>query len=265
MMCPFRFQEVPEASIVRPFCATSSACSTSHVVDAGQLVSGAPDMKSSSRLLRGEFGEGIEMDDEITGMHEISKILDNLDDEARARVIRWAAEKFGVDLRLAPLDESAAIDDSDHTRFMGVDPDKLEAARDARAAQVAETRDAAVAPKLEVQPASPRQAHRGSAAARPRKAVVPGHTIPHVFRQAGAEKDQEERRLARVPTPRRPPSSCSLASVNFGSTRVARSAGEHSHQLQFEARPDILGSRRPTRVRSSLASGWTNVPRQPLV
>ena len=91
------------------------------------------------------------MDDEITGMHEISKILEDLDDKARARVIRWAAEKFGVDLGQPPLGESGAIDDSDHTRFMGVDPDKLEAAR---AAQVAESPDAAAAPKLEVQPAS---------------------------------------------------------------------------------------------------------------
>ena len=94
------------------------------------------------------------MDDEITGMHEIAKVLEDLDEEARARVIRWAAEKFGVDLRLAPSDESGDIEDSDHTRFMGVDPDKLEAAREARAGQVAESRDVAAAPKLEVQPAS---------------------------------------------------------------------------------------------------------------
>ncbi len=91
------------------------------------------------------------MDDEITGMYQIAKVLEDLDDEARARVLRWAAEKFGVDLGLAPLDESGEIDDSDHTRFMGADPAKLEAAR---AARVAESGDAAAAPKLEVQPAS---------------------------------------------------------------------------------------------------------------
>ena len=94
------------------------------------------------------------MDDEITGMYQIAKVLEDLDDEARARVIRWAAEKLGVDLGLAPLGASGAIDDSEHTRFMGVHPDKLEAARQARAAQVAETRDAPAAPKVGVQPVS---------------------------------------------------------------------------------------------------------------
>ena len=43
------------------------------------------------------------------------------------------------------------IDDSDHTRFMGVDPDKLEAAREARAESLDESRETA---KLEVKPAS---------------------------------------------------------------------------------------------------------------
>ncbi len=93
------------------------------------------------------------MDDEITGMYQIAKILEDLDDVARARILRWAAEKFDVDLGLA-LDGTDDVDDSDHTRFMGVDPDKLEAARAARTAQAAENRDAAAAPKLEVQPAS---------------------------------------------------------------------------------------------------------------
>ena len=91
------------------------------------------------------------MDDEITGMYQIAKILEDLDNESRARVIRWAAEKFGVNLAPAPLAESGTIDDSDHARFMSVDPDKLEAAR---AARVAGGGDAAAAPTLEVQPAS---------------------------------------------------------------------------------------------------------------
>ena len=38
------------------------------------------------------------MDDEITGMFQVAKILEELVEDARARVLRWAADKFGVDL-----------------------------------------------------------------------------------------------------------------------------------------------------------------------
>ena len=89
------------------------------------------------------------MDDEITGMFQIGKILDELDDEARARVLRWAADKYGIDLGqlAAEADEEEAAS-SDKTMFQGVDPDKVAAAEQAREEQAAEAR------QLEVKPAS---------------------------------------------------------------------------------------------------------------
>ena len=52
------------------------------------------------------------MDDEITGIYQVAKILDTLDEEARARVIRWAADKYDIDLTvpLADADVAAAAE-----------------------------------------------------------------------------------------------------------------------------------------------------------
>lgn len=43
------------------------------------------------------------MDDEITGMFQVAKILDALDEPARARVLRWAADKYDIDLAARSL------------------------------------------------------------------------------------------------------------------------------------------------------------------
>ena len=85
------------------------------------------------------------MDDEITGMYQMAKILDGLDEQARGRLIRWAADKYGVDVgQSADLDDGA-VDAAARSVFMEVDPDKVAAARAARAS--GET-SAAVAAKL---------------------------------------------------------------------------------------------------------------------
>jgi len=76
------------------------------------------------------------MDDEITGMFQIAKVLDQLDENARARVIRWAADKYGVDLGQLDAAEHD-VESTDQTMFIGVDPAKVAAARAARAATVA--------------------------------------------------------------------------------------------------------------------------------
>lgn len=92
------------------------------------------------------------MDDEITGMYQVAKVLEGLDEEARARVIRWAADKFGVDLR-QPIDvDEEAVESTNETMLGSVDPDKLAAAREARAASA--SGEAASSPKLQVKPAS---------------------------------------------------------------------------------------------------------------
>jgi len=76
------------------------------------------------------------MDDEITGMFQIAKVLDQLDGSARARVIRWAADKYGVDL--GQLDDPEHdVESADQTMFIGVDPAKVAAARAARDAAAA--------------------------------------------------------------------------------------------------------------------------------
>ena len=87
------------------------------------------------------------MDDEITGMFQIAKVLEGLDEEARARVVRWAADKFGIDMG-QPMEDDEAVESTDETMFLGVDPEKVAAVKAAREAE------AAAAPKLEVQPAS---------------------------------------------------------------------------------------------------------------
>lgn len=87
------------------------------------------------------------MDDEITGMFQIAKVLEGLDEEARARVLGWAADKFGIDLG-QPMVDDEAVEATDETMFMGVDPEKV------AAAEVARQAEHAAAPKLEVQPAS---------------------------------------------------------------------------------------------------------------
>ncbi|MGD8329094.1 MAG: hypothetical protein PVJ49_06625 [Acidobacteriota bacterium] len=38
------------------------------------------------------------MDDEIDAMSQVVRILEELDEEARARVVRWAADRYGVDV-----------------------------------------------------------------------------------------------------------------------------------------------------------------------
>ena len=89
------------------------------------------------------------MDDEITGMFQVAKILDDLDEAARAWVLRWAADKYGIDLGQldAGADEESA-ESSDQVMFLGVDPENAAAAKQAREGQAAE------APQLEVKPAS---------------------------------------------------------------------------------------------------------------
>lgn len=72
------------------------------------------------------------MDDEVTVMFQIGKTLEGLDEESRARVIRWAADKFGIDLgQAASADEETTAKGSD-TMFIGVDPEKMAAAKAAR-------------------------------------------------------------------------------------------------------------------------------------
>ncbi len=88
------------------------------------------------------------MDDEITGMFQVAKVLEGLDDEARARVLRWAADKFAIDLGQPIEVDEEGVESSDQTRFIGVDPDKVAAAKAAHEAEHA------AVPKLEVQPAS---------------------------------------------------------------------------------------------------------------
>jgi len=89
------------------------------------------------------------MDDEITGMFQVGKVLEGLDEEARARVLRWAADKFDIDLgQPVEAEEEAAESTDEKTMFMRVDPEKVAAAKAAREAEHA------VAPKLQVQPAS---------------------------------------------------------------------------------------------------------------
>ena len=88
------------------------------------------------------------MDDEITGMFQVGKVLEGLDEEARARVLRWAADKFDIDLGQPVEAEEEAAESTDGTMFMGVDPEKV------AAAEAAPEAEHAVAPKLQVQPAS---------------------------------------------------------------------------------------------------------------
>jgi hypothetical protein len=86
------------------------------------------------------------MDDEITAMFQVAKILEGLDEETRARVVRWAADKFGVDLGQAIDDED--VESTDETMLGGIDPEKVAAAKAARASGDDS------APKLQVKPAS---------------------------------------------------------------------------------------------------------------
>ncbi|WP_243227556.1 hypothetical protein [Microbacterium sp. CIAB417] len=47
-----------------------------------------------------------EMDLEIEAMGKVSKALGGLEEEARGRVIRWAAERYGISLGAAPRKQS---------------------------------------------------------------------------------------------------------------------------------------------------------------
>lgn len=47
-----------------------------------------------------------ETDLEIEAMGKMSKALGGLDEEVRGRVVRWAAERFGVSLGVAPLKQT---------------------------------------------------------------------------------------------------------------------------------------------------------------
>lgn len=46
------------------------------------------------------------MDLEIEAMGKVSKALGGLEEEARGRVIRWTAERYGISLRAAPRKQS---------------------------------------------------------------------------------------------------------------------------------------------------------------
>lgn len=48
-----------------------------------------------------------EMDLEIEAMGKVSKAIGGLEDEARSRVIRWVAERYGVTLGAAPRKQAA--------------------------------------------------------------------------------------------------------------------------------------------------------------
>lgn len=100
------------------------------------------------------------MDDEISGMFQIAKVLDQLDETARGRVIRWAADKYGVDLGQHAGAERD-VEATDQTMFIGVDPAKVAAARAARDATAAgpsgaDSGSTASAPEVEP-PAAPPQ------------------------------------------------------------------------------------------------------------
>ncbi len=72
------------------------------------------------------------MSDEVSVMFEIGKKLEPLDEDSRARVIRWAADKYGVDVGQPAAIEAGASGDDQQTMFIGVDPEKLAAAKAAR-------------------------------------------------------------------------------------------------------------------------------------
>jgi len=88
------------------------------------------------------------MDDEISGMFQVAKILEELDEEARARVVRWAADKFGVDLGQPMEPDEEAIGSTHETMLGNVDPKKAAAAKSLRELAGEST------PDLEVKPAS---------------------------------------------------------------------------------------------------------------
>lgn len=52
-----------------------------------------------------------ETDLEIDAMGKVSKALSSLDEGARGRVIRWAAERYGLELRSAPRRQPTTGDD----------------------------------------------------------------------------------------------------------------------------------------------------------
>lgn len=86
------------------------------------------------------------MDDEVGVMFQVGKTLEGLDEDARARVIRWAADKFGVDVGQPLAADDELIDNSGQTAFMSVDAEKVAAAKAARDSGEA---TAAVVAKLE--------------------------------------------------------------------------------------------------------------------
>lgn len=92
------------------------------------------------------------MDDEITGMYQVAKVLEGLDEDARARVIRWAADKFGVDLGQPMEIDEEAVESTNETMLGSVDPEKVAAAREAREASA--SGEGASPPALQVKPAS---------------------------------------------------------------------------------------------------------------
>ena len=91
------------------------------------------------------------MDDEISGMYQVAKILEGLDEDARARVIRWAADKYDIDLN-TPLDSGERA--ADEVTFMDVDADKVAAAKAAGEGGESEAESGEFQPKVEVEPAS---------------------------------------------------------------------------------------------------------------
>ena len=90
------------------------------------------------------------MDDEITSMFQVGKILDALDEEARGRVVRWAADKYGIELGQTNVAAEEAAESPESTMFASVDPEKMAALKAGREAKA----EATTSPNLEVQPAS---------------------------------------------------------------------------------------------------------------
>ncbi len=111
------------------------------------------------------------MDDEVTVMFQIAKTLEELDEESRARVIRWAADKYGVDVGQPGAGESSSP--AAGPRQGRRRPGRARLRRGRR--QGGEARVVVGRGRV-------------PARSRPGQALVPGHVVPHVQRQEGAEE-----------------------------------------------------------------------------
>ena len=81
------------------------------------------------------------MDDELSSMFQVAKVLEKLDEDSRARVVRWAADKYGVDLG-QPADGEFDPDATDRTMVADVSPEKVAANNAAREQRLHEAKDA---------------------------------------------------------------------------------------------------------------------------